>query len=152
MQALSQLSTFISEEGPFDGVIGFSQGATLLATYLMLVNKQQPEASIPFRCAIFLSATRPYDTQALARGKLEYVEPTVGAEPLIRLPTAHIWGLKDIENRDASEQLAMLCDEAQREEVKHDGGHEIPGARAQSDLHNCVRAIRRTIEMASIKC
>ncbi|PQE25647.1 serine hydrolase FSH protein [Rutstroemia sp. NJR-2017a BBW] len=152
LRALSQLSHFISEEGPFDGVIGFSQGATLLATYLVLVNKQQPEAPVPFRCAIFLSATRPFDTQALTTGQLKYVEQTAEAEPLIRLPTTHIWGVKDIENRDDSEQLSMLCDEAQREEVKHDGGHEIPGARAQSDLQNCVKAIRRTIELASIKC
>ena len=144
--ALSQLSRYIAEEGPFDGVIGFSQGAALASTYLI----QQAEQPSPFRCAVFFSGGRPFDPQALAEGKAEWVE-SKDAKPLVNLPTTHIWGRKDTHFREASEVLSSLCDEGQREVFIHNQGHDIPGARAQEDLQRCMKVIRRTIERASLE-
>lgn len=148
MLAFAQLSQYIVEEGPFDGVIAFSQGAALVSAYLIQISNQQKFRPKPFRCAIFLSGARPYDPQALAEGRVEYFEPK-GTQSTIVLPTTHIWGSRDASFREQSEALSALCDEGQREVYIHGQGHEIPGSRAHDDLQGCVRAIRRTIEKAT---
>lgn len=57
----------VNEEGPFDGVIGFSQGATLAATVIATEAIRNPGQDI-FRVAVFLlSTTMPFDFGA---GKL----------------------------------------------------------------------------------
>lgn len=149
-RALSQLHTFIIEEGPFDGVIGFSQGAGLIATYLIQINQQQPETPLPFRCAIFFSSAAPIDARTLHTDKVEMIE-SGSTFPLLTLPTAHIWGSRDVQSKDQAEMLYSLCDTSQRDCFVHGEGHEIPGARAKEDVESCVRIIRRTIERASIE-
>lgn len=54
---------FIEDEGPFDGVIGFSQGAAL-ASSLMLQRAKDPSAEPLFQLAIFLCASLPFDLDA----------------------------------------------------------------------------------------
>lgn len=132
-------------------MIAFSQGAALVSAYLLQISRQNKYAPKPFRCAIFLSGARPFDPQALVEGRVEYIKPDE-AGPLLALPTTHIWGRKDIKFREHSEVLSLLCDETQREQFIHDKGHEIPGSRDHDDLQGCAKAIRRTIEKASIEC
>lgn len=122
-----------------------------MSTYLISLDQQQPHLSLPFRCAIFFSGGRPADPQALGLGKERFLEPTQKNSPL-RLPTANIWGRRDLRYGAASEILSLFFEESQREIFIHGGVHEIPGARAQEDLQKCVKAIRRTIEKASIDC
>ena len=50
----------IEEDGPFDGVIGFSQGAALAASYL-LQDARSAQPSNSFKCAIFFCASMPFD-------------------------------------------------------------------------------------------
>ena len=53
----------VEDEGPFDGILGFSQGAALAASILLereRSNQQNPDSSI-FKFAIFICATRPWD-------------------------------------------------------------------------------------------
>lgn len=147
-QALSQLHRYIREEGPFDGIIGFSQGAVLISTYLIQLSQEQPDKPLPFRCAIFFSASRPFDTRLLTEGQVKWIEPSVNG-PLLRLPTTHIWGTNDIHQEEAK-VLCSMCDESLRDIYIHGEGHEIPGPRAKEDVQGCVRAIRRTIEKASV--
>ncbi|KAL8942171.1 MAG: hypothetical protein Q9216_001818 [Gyalolechia sp. 2 TL-2023] len=54
---------FIDDEGPFDGIIGFSQGAAL-ASSLMLQRAKDPAAEPLFQLAIFLCASLPFDIDA----------------------------------------------------------------------------------------
>ncbi|KAI4182055.1 MAG: hypothetical protein L6R41_006235 [Letrouitia leprolyta] len=54
---------FIDEEGPFDAVIGFSQGAAL-ASSLMLQRAKDTSAEPLFQLAIFLCASLPFDIDA----------------------------------------------------------------------------------------
>ena len=56
----------VREEGPFDGVIGFSQGAAVASTIIAAEAERNPESE-PFKFAIFFSATMPFDMSA---GKL----------------------------------------------------------------------------------
>ena len=50
------------EDGPYDGILGYSQGATLAAQAIVRHAKENPTASInelPFRFAIFFNAATP---------------------------------------------------------------------------------------------
>ncbi|KAI1618121.1 serine hydrolase-domain-containing protein [Exophiala viscosa] len=50
----------IDEEGPFDAVMGFSQGAALAASILLRHEKEKPLEPAPFRLAIFICGSLPY--------------------------------------------------------------------------------------------
>ncbi|KAF2464007.1 uncharacterized protein BDR25DRAFT_319536 [Lindgomyces ingoldianus] len=96
LQALVQLDTFISLEGPFDGVIAYSHGAGFIATYI--VEKAVLNAQPPFKCAIFFSAARPVNPESLRNGELRFMDgETDGVK--ITMPTAHIWGDNDDTHR-----------------------------------------------------
>lgn len=146
-QALAQLAHYISEEGPFDGVLGFSQGAILAATYLIQFRLDYPSIPLPFKCAIFFSGGIPVDPQALDQGELSHIDPKV-AGPLLRLPTANIWGRNDMVWPESSEVLCALCEDLNKNVYIHDEGHDIPGARAKEAVQGSVRAIRRAIDQA----
>jgi pimeloyl-ACP methyl ester carboxylesterase len=51
--ALSWLDQFVEENGPFDGVFGFSLGSALAIAYIL--DRQQRHASPPFSFAVFFS-------------------------------------------------------------------------------------------------
>lgn len=54
---------FIEDEGPFDGVIGFSQGAAL-ASSLILRRAKDITAEPLFQIAVFICASLPFDLDA----------------------------------------------------------------------------------------
>ncbi|RAH75856.1 hypothetical protein BO86DRAFT_423607 [Aspergillus japonicus CBS 114.51] len=65
--ALEQLEAFLVTEGPFDGILAFSQGAQLAASFLIAAagsSSSSSSSSFPgarsIRCAIFLSGGIPY--------------------------------------------------------------------------------------------
>ncbi|PYH68554.1 uncharacterized protein BO88DRAFT_366789 [Aspergillus vadensis CBS 113365] len=93
--AYHYLEEYLLEEGPYDGVIAFSQAGTMILTYLIHLAKQDPRAEMPFKFAIILSITHPpLDYEALQKGRVMTVdlEATKG---IIPIPTAHIWGSQD---------------------------------------------------------
>ncbi|KAI5238912.1 hypothetical protein E4T43_07096 [Aureobasidium subglaciale] len=57
--AFEYVHEIIEEEGPFDGVIGFSQGAALAASMLLQSAKQHKKPL--FELAIFAGASLPFD-------------------------------------------------------------------------------------------
>ncbi|KAJ5692409.1 serine hydrolase FSH [Penicillium macrosclerotiorum] len=143
--ALYQLSKYIETEGPFDGVIGYSQGASLAATYLIQCSKLRSSERMPFKCAIFFSGGIPLDPMALESGDLKLITPKkTGA--LLTLPTTHIWGSNDEIWPGSSEILYEACEESQRNVSVHTEGHDIPGTRAKEAVQDAVRAIRRTLD------
>jgi hypothetical protein len=148
-RALDELENFIAAEGPFDGVIGFSQGASLAATLMVQRSRKDPvgEAAHPvFKCAIFLGASLPCDPVLLKSGHLRFLSSEVDGE-VIRVPTTHIWGHHDTSFHPPL--LAQLCNSTQRQIYVHAGGHGIPGAQMTEDLRECVRVMKRSIYLAS---
>ena len=119
LQAVDDLSTFVSSEGPFHGVMGFSQGAALAA----MLFARNP-SSVPFSFAIFLCAGLPFCERSLRQGMLRHLDPRVDGE-LIRVPTAHIVGAKD-DALESSLKLKDLCDSRVRGYFDHGAGHEVP--------------------------
>jgi len=64
-EAFEFVSDVIEDEGPFDGIIGFSQGAALASSYI-LQDSKLPHPKRPFKCAIFFCASMPFDLDSEA--------------------------------------------------------------------------------------
>ena len=144
--ALSDLERYVAEEGPFDGVLGFSLGGALAATLLISKSLEHREANPnpPFKCAIFLSAAIPYDPTAILRDEIRKICSTQGE--LIQIPTAHIWGSNYDMAKETCPVLSELCNPHLRNIFVHDLGHDVPGARSHGAMNGIIRVIRRTID------
>ncbi|KAI1772030.1 DUF341 domain protein [Hypoxylon cercidicola] len=146
--ALDQLDAYLRIEGPFDGILAFSQGAAIAITYLVRRMWQNPvaEHKYPtFKCAIFFSAGGAYDPTLLEKGEVRLLTPEVDGE-VIHIPTMHVWGSRD-DTVNALEASA-ICKTESRQIHVHGGGHEIPGVRMDNDLRSCVTLMRRVVAMA----
>ena len=99
-------------EGPFDGVLGFSQGASFVS---LLVNKlTDPSSSIKFKFAIFISGFKSLLTAHIGVYTSQFV-----------CPSFHIYGDDDgVIPVDSSIELAsMFVDSCAH---RHKGGHYVP--------------------------
>ncbi|RDH22482.1 hypothetical protein M747DRAFT_368651 [Aspergillus niger ATCC 13496] len=134
--ALDQLSSYVDDQGPFDGVVAFSAGAVLVGLYLLQLWQQGKP--LPFRFAVFFSTAS--SGAELAQLSLA---PTPGC---LKLPTAHIWGQNDLIAPTGGANMASLCDPSQTFVSVHEGGHEFP---RQSKLTEAVHMMRRAIGRAS---
>ncbi|CRG83762.1 hypothetical protein PISL3812_01118 [Talaromyces islandicus] len=151
LKALEDLSNFLEREGPYDGIIGFSQGGCLAATFIIHHLQKHPNKPLPFKCAIFLSSITPADPNDLKKGMIRFLQPETCGKPLVRgLATTHIWGRNDDQWPGMSEPLYELCDAHQRNFFLHDEGHTIPAARAKDAILGCVKVIRRTLDRAAL--
>jgi len=118
MLALQAFEEFLQDEEPFDAVLGFSQGATLAATFL--AKKAKEKCVTPFfKCGFFFSCAGLIDIQ---RMKWQEVDAT---GYVIGIPTGHFFGSDD-DFRPASLRLVQLCDPSSTEIFEHNRGHEIP--------------------------
>lgn len=141
--ALSDLNFYIATEGPFDGIVAFSQGAGLAAS--LMIDYDQNKKPQPFKVAIFFSGGVP---TRVTHGEICMLDK--GNEGvLISLPTAHIWGKHDREYPTFGPVLSKLCAQEVGKSVVWEGGHEIPGLRDKLALEEAVAAIRETIGRAS---
>ncbi|KAK4236507.1 family of serine hydrolases 3 [Achaetomium macrosporum] len=145
LTALDQLDAYVAAEGPFDGLLAFSQGATIAATYLAHMHRTGRRP--PFKCAVFFSAGGVFDFDLLASGKVKLLTPEDVGE-IITIPTAHIWGLQD-NTPVQSAAVGAVCAGEKRQVFLHEGGHEIPGVRSPADVKGSVRVMRRVISMAA---
>lgn len=113
-KSLNYLNTLFSQAGPFDGILGFSQGAAMAA--LVSANQGTLKGEIGFRFVILCSGF------AVNMGD--------NAEGSITCPSLHIFGSKEGNDRQidcqASKHLASLFDNSCSTIVEHDLGHIIP--------------------------
>ncbi|TDL16828.1 hypothetical protein BD410DRAFT_794926 [Rickenella mellea] len=118
IESLHYMRRILEEQGPFDGIIGFSQGATLAALltgYLEYSNINPKFACIdhpPFSLGIFISG---YIAQS----------PATPLPKIMRTPSLHIIGVNDVvvlpqHSKDLSRRFSQP-----RVEI-HEGGHWIP--------------------------
>ncbi|CAI6237058.1 unnamed protein product [Periconia digitata] len=149
VKVLRDLERFIVAEGPFDGVLAFSQGAAVAATLMaqrMKRDAAQERLRPVFKCAVFVGAAAPCDPIELEEhGRVRVLDAAVDGE-VIEVPTAHIWG-----EQDASlypQLLAGLCRAEGRNVYVHEGGHAIPGSQTDEALAGSVRVVKRCIAMA----
>ncbi|KAJ4302829.1 hypothetical protein N0V90_001720 [Kalmusia sp. IMI 367209] len=145
IDALKQLEEYIIAEGPFDGVMAFSQGAGLAA---MHITRSQLEGRVPpFKFAVLIASNDVYDPTAwLQRGVVQPLDTQIHGRP-IKVPTVVVWGEQD-PWKDRSERTMGLCEKDKVFVVRHAGGHDVPGLAAKEAVHEVVKMIRRVIIMA----
>lgn len=84
---ISGLIDTVQGQGPFDGVMGFSEGGIVAAT-LLLEDARRPFAN--FKCGILFSAAPPLDPDDLRANVVRCLDPERDGVA-IRVPTAHIY-------------------------------------------------------------
>ncbi|XP_031104106.1 rhodanese-like domain-containing protein 6 [Ipomoea triloba] len=113
-RSLSYLKTTFSEAGPFDGILGFSQGAAMAA--LLCAHKEKLKGELDFRFAILCSGFA--------------VNMDECQQGSINCPSLHIFcndkgNDRQIKNQ-ASRRLASMFDDGCSVVIEHDFGHIIP--------------------------
>jgi predicted esterase len=105
-----------AERGPFDGVLGFSQGACLAATLLERQVDDGAAARTAFRFGIIVSGFVPRDRALRTR----FEARREGAAARVAVPVLLCRGAKDY----YPATLAPYFADAR--ETEHGGGHELP--------------------------
>lgn len=162
----------LAQGGPYDGVIGFSEGAALAAALLIedasnIDGRQTPM----FRFAVFVNAVNLISPSAKlgrklseneARGAMDAFngEPSKHRYPaldcvyalcartvpaLINIPTLHVIGVRD-KFRDRSEDLVKLCEGDLATAVRSPAKHEMPRGQALKEM------ARKLDKMIEIEC
>jgi len=149
------IMNIVDEEGPFDGVMGFSQGASLAASILIHHQIEKPWLPPPFRVAVFLCAIYAHSRNSLDGKDVTDKVPASelpdrrrstdsgyssdddsgrdsirvfyadSTKARIQIPTAHLYGENDSYLHESLE-IVDLCDQRLSLEFKHKGGHEVP--------------------------
>ncbi|CAB16576.1 Serine hydrolase [Schizosaccharomyces pombe] len=120
-KAFEYLASYIKEHGPFDGILGFSQGTNLAANLAALVTipkYQEYFSQPPFRFALFFSG---YFRPLLMDGAVHATK--------LDLPTLHLLGKYDtVLSTETSTTLVRACKDAQV--LFHPAAHQIPAPHA----------------------
>ncbi|KAJ0418663.1 MFS general substrate transporter [Aspergillus carlsbadensis] len=132
--AYRNLMDYLEDEGPYDGVIAFSQPATMILTYLAHLARQNAmghRTCTPFKFAIFISIVHgPVDYEAFQRGEILEICPRK-AHGVVGIPTVHIWGALDNDPESAA-RAADVCRDDMKWVYVHERGHEVPGAASEN--------------------
>lgn len=149
LQAVHDLERFIEEEGPYDGVLAFSQGMMLACT--LLIHNLQQGKELPFKCAIFFSPRMaPLVYEDLTKGVFTEIDATSLAKKIC-IPTTLVWGSIDPNAPRSIELQGLFCCET-LSTYTHDGGHEVPGYALKGALAQTVKLIRRTTDRVDRAC
>lgn len=121
-ESMSAVTEAVKELGPFDGILGFSQGAALVAM-LCSLQEQHPEPHLSFRFAILVAGFR-----SACKGHQGFY-----GSPL-SIPSLHVFGLDDrvIPDAMSRELLPTFLDP---QVMTHPGGHFVPAASAHRQTY-----------------
>lgn len=107
----------VKTQGPFDGILGFSQGAAFVAM-LCALQEQKLEPEFNFRFAIVIAGFR----SACKEHDKFYTAP-------LQIPSLHVFGLEDrvIPDNMSRDLLPYFQDQ---QVLIHPGGHFVPAPAA----------------------
>ncbi|KAE8368121.1 serine hydrolase FSH [Aspergillus caelatus] len=108
-----------SKTGPFDAVIGFSQGAALASALLIHHHDKIAESESLFKVGVSICAGTPYETSGISK-----LNPKPGTAS-IHIPTAHIVGMQDPLFEDGI-KLYRLCEPSKVFLYNHGSKHMVP--------------------------
>ena len=146
-KAVMDLEAYVLEAGPFDAVMGFSEGAAIAASLMIHKLQQDPRQQMLnplFKCAVFFSGGVPVRSGIEPKESLQLVNASDTG--MIEIPTAHIWGGNDRLYPTFGPVLSQLCRKDRRAVFIHKGGHEIPSSKSPEEVAKVVRLINKTIE------
>ncbi|XP_056141133.1 esterase OVCA2 [Lampris incognitus] len=112
----------VKDQGPFDGILGFSQGAALVAM-LCSLQEQNLEPDFRFRFAILVAGFR----SVCEKHQKFYTVPLL-------IPSLHVFGQEDrvIPDKMSRELLTTFQDPRV---LTHPGGHFVPAASAHRQTY-----------------
>ncbi|XP_016394594.1 ovarian cancer-associated gene 2 protein homolog [Sinocyclocheilus rhinocerous] len=115
-ESVETVKTAVKDLGPFDGILGFSQGAALVAM-LCALQEQKLQPAFNFRFAILVAGFRSVCSQ----------HRRVYEVPAITIPSLHVFGQEDrVIPEEMSRDLLPAFDGAQI--LIHPDGHFVPAA------------------------
>ncbi|XP_071812664.1 esterase OVCA2-like [Apostichopus japonicus] len=120
-ESLSCIAEAVQKHGPFDGILGFSQGASMVGMVCALM--EQGDSRFKFDFAIMIAAFRSHSTQH-----------DVCYSRTIQLPCLHVFGDTDqvIPKEMSEEHLQYFENNTQ---LNHSGGHFVPASSAQKGVY-----------------
>lgn len=118
--ALQYTLSIIEKEGPFDAVMGFSQGAALACSLLINHAKTYPNEPPLFKMAVFICSATTWNVS----NGLEALQPTPGSYP-VGIPTVHIVGKQDPLYAEGK-RMYGLCEPGKAVFYDHGSRHMIP--------------------------
>ncbi|CAB3406393.1 unnamed protein product [Caenorhabditis bovis] len=124
-ESIAEVLKFIEQNGPFDGLMGFSQGASM--AHLLIAKAQLGEIDLKgIRFAIFFSGFLSLSTMHDNLTQLRIVD----------LPSLHLYGNAD--EIVASSKSELLADrfEIPAIRINHEGGHFVPTLSKQRAIVN----------------
>ncbi|KAL6713626.1 hypothetical protein ACLMJK_009091 [Lecanora helva] len=171
-RGLDSIAEFIRGEGPFEGVVGFSQGAAAAGMVASLSEGQgrreaferrsgEKGEGIPFPSGFLAKEGEEGAVEGFVQGPLKFAicysgfrapGPLYDAfyEPKIKTPVLHVLGQMDVvvEERRARD-LVRACDGGEGRVVIHPGGHFVPSAKPWLDavgmfIRECVEGKEKT--------
>ena len=149
-RGMARLAETIRDEGPFDGVIGFSQGSAAAAMVASLLEGGRPEAFAAARGKDEVGLEYPisfWKEGNSGEGRERIQAPLKFAvcysgfcapgpvhagfyTPRIGTPTLHVIGQLDtVVEEERSRALVEACVEEERRVLVHPGGHFLPGGK-----------------------
>jgi hypothetical protein len=143
---LNDLYQTIQKHGPFYGVLGYSEGATVASTLLVddLQRRRAQGLGSSFQCAVFFAGWPPLATEG---NNTLLLSDEVGE--LITIPTFHVVGASD-PYLPGCMALYNVCDGDVAELFDHGKGHMIPrDAVTVKELSNVVRGFLERVDVGS---
>lgn len=142
--SLASIASILKHSGPFDGIIGFSQGAALASMVASLLEENRLDAFMRlssqggiFYPDCFASLTYPPLKFVVSISGYAASHPDYRAfyNPAIRTPMLHFLGSMDtIVEEESSMRLVDSChkdDENEPTVIWHSGGHVVPGGKRE---------------------
>ncbi|XP_020778807.2 LOW QUALITY PROTEIN: esterase OVCA2 [Boleophthalmus pectinirostris] len=121
-QSVTAVRDAVKTQGPFDGILGFSQGAAFVAM-LCSLQEQNLEPDFHFRFAILVAGFR----SACTEHERFYESP-------LQIPSLHVVGQEDrvIPDHMSKDLLPVFKDP---QILTHPGGHFVPAASAHRQTY-----------------
>eukprot|EP00051_Salpingoeca_urceolata_P028889 m.488341 g.488341 ORF g.488341 m.488341 type:complete len:235 (+) comp25724_c0_seq1:34-738(+) len=139
-ETLVFLRTVFAEQGPFDGVFAFSQGASLLsilAAHRKGSGHLRAEDAFDYNFAVYVSGFR---------SRAEH-DADIYTEQITNLPSLHIYGQGDeVVPTERSEQLASQYPGA--DTIVHAGGHFVPTIKKNTESHTTLVRFLKAQQLA----
>lgn len=163
-EGLGAVADAIKKEGPFEGVVGFSQGAAAAAMVASLLEgarrkeafgRAEREGGMQYPSS-FLVADHEKGVDGFVQGPLKFTVCYSGFrapdllynafyQPPILTPTLHVLGQVDtVVDESRARALAAVCDSGAGRVVVHPGGHFVPSQKAWLDA--VVGFVRECVE------
>ncbi|KAK1967459.1 hypothetical protein LY78DRAFT_680118 [Colletotrichum sublineola] len=134
-KAIKYLADIVAKRGPFDGIIGYSEGATVASTFMLWEQRRFKRSGIKpaFKYGIFFAGWPPVDP------KNHHVCLSDETDERIEARTLHIIGSLD-PYVDGSTALYNMCDPDTAYLFDHAKGHTLPRDKETiKELGNIIR-------------